>query len=114
MGDSVQWVRVPDAQASKLSVHQVPLASGQPGGDAAHVSCPRSRQPPTPHKASGGSVSRTLRGPQGQAQPSSSAVLCQRWALRLDQALGTLTSEVFGHLHGTTMLAEKDLEQLMT
>lgn len=60
------------------------------------------------------SVSRTLRGPQGQAQPSSSTVLCRSSALRLARALGTLTSKVFGHLHGTAMLAEKDLEELMT
>lgn len=41
-------------------------------------------------------------------------MLCWRSALRLAWAFGPLTSEVFAHLHETAMLAEKDLEQLMT
>lgn len=66
--------------------------------------CPRSRQPsPHPKPQEGLCV-----------QPSSSTLLCRRSALGLARALGPLTSEVFGHSHGTAMLTEKDFEQLMT
>ena len=69
---------------------------------------------PPPHKAFRGFLCPGHSGATGQAQPSSSIVLCWRSALRLAWAFGPLTSEVFAHLHETAMLAEKDLEQLMT
>lgn len=114
MGDSVQWVRGPDAQASELSTRRVPLVSGQPDGDSGRVPCPRSRQPSTPHKALRGSLCPGHSGGRRARHSPGAAHCCRRSALGLARALGPLTSEVFGHSHGTAMLTEKDLEQLIT